>query len=65
LDRQLWLTGFLVRYVLLATTATTPATNASELSEFKDMVMTILQDNRNACATYCTVVDNMSAIIKA
>jgi hypothetical protein len=30
---------------------------ASELSEFKDMVMTILQDNRN-------VVDNMSAIIK-
>ena len=40
-----------------ATAATTPATNASELSEFKDMVMTILQDNRN-------VVDNMSAIIK-
>jgi hypothetical protein len=42
----------------------TPApttTNASELSEFKDMVMTMLQDNRNA---YCTVVDNMSAIIK-
>jgi hypothetical protein len=37
---------------------------ASELSEFKDMVMTMLQDNRNACATYCTVVDNMSAIIK-
>ena len=34
---------------------------ASELSEFKDMVMTMLQDNRNA---YCTVVDNMSAIIK-
>ena len=30
---------------------------ASELSEFKDMVMTILQDNRN-------VVDSMSAIIK-
>ena len=46
-----------------ATTATTPAA-ASELSEFKDMVMTMLQDNRNACATYCTVVDNMSAIIK-
>ena len=44
--------------------AATPApttTNASELSEFKDMVMTMLQDNRNA---YCTVVDNMSAIIK-
>jgi hypothetical protein len=34
---------------------------ASELSEFKDMVMTMLQDNRNA---YCTVVDNMSDIIK-
>ena len=33
----------------------------SELSEFKDMVMTMLQDNRNA---YCAVVDNMSAIIK-
>jgi len=33
------------------------AAPASELSEFKDMVMTILQDNRN-------VVDNMSAIIK-
>jgi hypothetical protein len=43
------------------TTATAPA---SELSEFKDMVMTMLQDNRNACTTYCTVVDNMSAIIK-
>ena len=37
--------------------ATTPTPNASELSEFKDMVMTILQDNRN-------VVDSMSAIIK-
>jgi hypothetical protein len=37
---------------------------ASELSEFKDMVMTMLQDNRNACTTYCAVVDNMSAIIK-
>jgi Zinc-finger of C2H2 type len=47
------------------TTATTPATApASELTEFKDMVMTMLQDNRNACATYCAVVDNMSAIIK-
>jgi hypothetical protein len=46
------------------TTAPTPATTVSELSEFKDMVMTMLQDNRNACATYCTVVDNMSAIIK-
>jgi hypothetical protein len=46
------------------TTTTTTTTNASELSEFKDMVMTMLQDNRNACATYCTVVDNMSAIIK-
>jgi hypothetical protein len=34
---------------------------ASELSEFKDMVMTMLQDNRTA---YCAVVDNMSAIIK-
>jgi hypothetical protein len=38
-----------------------PKAPASELSEFKDMVMTMLQDNRNA---YCTVVDNMSAIIK-
>jgi hypothetical protein len=37
---------------------------ASELSEFKDMVMTMLQDNRNACTAYCAVVDNMSAIIK-
>ncbi len=45
-------------------TATTPTPNASELTEFKDMVMTMLQDNRNACATYCAVVDNMSAIIK-
>jgi hypothetical protein len=34
---------------------------SSELSEFKDMVMTMLQDNRTA---YCAVVDNMSAIIK-
>ena len=37
---------------------------ASELLEFKDMVMTMLQDNRNACTAYCAVVDNMSAIIK-
>jgi hypothetical protein len=37
---------------------------ASELSEFKDMVMTMLQDNRTACTAYCAVVDNMSAIIK-
>ena len=37
---------------------------ATELSEFKNMVMTILQDNRNACTAYCAVVDNMSAIIK-
>jgi hypothetical protein len=37
---------------------------SSELSEFKDMVMTMLQDNRNACNAYCAVVDNMSAIIK-
>jgi hypothetical protein len=45
--------------------APAPATAAaSELSEFKDMVMTMLQDNRNACTTYCAVVDNMSAIIK-
>ena len=43
-----------------ATDAKEPAP-ASELSEFKDMVMTMLQDNRNA---YCAVVDNMSAIIK-
>jgi hypothetical protein len=43
------------------TAATAPA---SELSEFKDMVMTVLQDNRNACTAYCAVVDNMSAIIK-
>ena len=42
-------------------TAATAATPSSELSEFKDMVMTMLQDNRNA---YCAVVDNMSAIIK-
>jgi hypothetical protein len=39
-------------------------TPSSELSEFKDMVMTMLQDNRNACTAYCAVVDNMSAIIK-
>ena len=45
-------------------TTTTPVAPASELTEFKDMVMTMLQDNRNACATYCAVVDNMSAIIK-
>ena len=37
---------------------------SSELTEFKDMVMTMLQDNRNACTAYCAVVDNMSAIIK-
>jgi len=37
---------------------------AWELSEFKDMVMTMLQDNRNACTAYCAVVDNMSSIIK-
>ena len=37
---------------------------ATELSEFKDMVMTMLQDNRNACTAYCAVMDNMSAIIK-
>jgi hypothetical protein len=37
---------------------------SSELSEFKDMVMTMLQDNRNACTAYCAVVDNMSTIIK-
>jgi hypothetical protein len=41
-----------------------PNAPASELSEFKDMVMTMLQDNRTACTAYCTVVDNMSAIIK-
>jgi hypothetical protein len=46
-----------------ATDAKEPAP-ASELSEFKDMVMTMLQDNRNACTAYCAVVDNMSAIIK-
>ena len=40
------------------------AAAASELSEFKDMVMTMLQDNRNACTTYCAVVENMSVIIK-
>jgi len=38
-----------------------PKAPASELSEFKDMVMTMLQDNRNA---YCAVVENMSVIIK-
>ena len=42
----------------------TVAAPSSELSEFKDMVMTMLQDNRNACTAYCAVVDNMSAIIK-
>jgi hypothetical protein len=49
-----------------ASTASTTTTTApaSELSEFKDMVMTMLQDNRNACTAYCAVVDNMSAIIK-
>lgn len=49
-----------------ASTASTTITTApaSELSEFKDMVMTMLQDNRNACTAYCAVVDNMSAIIK-
>ena len=41
-----------------------PKAPASELSEFKDMVMTMLQDNRNACNAYCAVVDNMSVIIK-
>ena len=41
-----------------------PKEPASELSEFKDMVMTMLQDNRTACTAYCAVVDNMSAIIK-
>jgi hypothetical protein len=41
-----------------------PNAPASELSEFKDMVMTMLQDNRTACTAYCAVVDNMSAIIK-
>jgi len=50
--------------VTTVTTTTPVAAPASELSEFKDMVMTMLQDNRNACATYCAVVDNMSAIIK-
>jgi hypothetical protein len=45
----------------VATAATVPS---SELSEFKDMVMTMLQDNRTACTAYCAVVDNMSAIIK-
>ena len=47
-----------------ASTTTTTTAPASELSEFKDMVMTMLQDNRNACTAYCAVVDNMSAIIK-
>ena len=46
------------------TATTVAAAPASELSEFKDMVMTMLQDNRNACTSYCAVVDNMSAIIK-
>jgi hypothetical protein len=41
-----------------------PPPPASELTEFKDMVMTMLQDNRNACTAYCAVVDNMSSIIK-
>jgi hypothetical protein len=45
----------------VATAATVATVPSSELSEFKDMVMTMLQDNRTA---YCAVVDNMSAIIK-
>ena len=52
-----------VATVAVATEKKEPAP-ASELSEFKDMVMTMLQDNRNACTAYCAVVDNMSAIIK-
>jgi len=44
-----------------AIAATKKKEPASELSEFKDLVMTMLHDNRNA---YCAVVDNMSAIIK-
>ena len=47
-----------------STDATQSKEPASELTEFKDMVMTMLQDNRNACTAYCAVVDNMSAIIK-
>jgi hypothetical protein len=47
--------------LIVHATQATAATPSSELSEFKDMVMTMLQDNRNA---YCAVVDNMSAIIK-
>jgi len=48
----------------VATAATAATVPSSELSEFKDMVMTMLQDNRTACTAYCAVVDNMSAIIK-
>jgi hypothetical protein len=48
----------------VATAATVATVPSSELSEFKDMVMTMLQDNRTACTAYCAVVDNMSAIIK-
>ena len=40
-----------------ASTTTTTTAPASELSEFKDMVMTMLQDNRNACTAYCAVVN--------
>jgi len=48
----------------LEPTTTAATVPSSELSEFKDMVMTMLQDNRTACTAYCAVVDNMSAIIK-
>jgi hypothetical protein len=57
--------GNQMQLVVHDTGATTAApVPSSELSEFKDMVMTMLQDNRTACTAYCAVVDNMSAIIK-
>jgi hypothetical protein len=53
-----------MQLVVHDTQATEKKEPASELSEFKDMVMTMLHDNRTACTAYCAVVDNMSAIIK-
>ena len=53
-----------MQLVVHDTQATEKKEPASELTEFKDMVMTMLHDNRTACTAYCAVVDNMSAIIK-
>ena len=53
-----------MQLIIHETGAATAATPSSELMEFKNVVMTMLQDNRNACTAYCAVVDNMSSIIK-